>query len=458
MQASKYLAQLLPETDENDDTMVNPPSFPGDLISSLAQNATASLESNCLHFLASFRSPRDGWNDWKDGLFSFNVKTMTAFELGTRCTWLLDEIPALLKNSSDASPSSDDVEALVTAALNAEYMILRLTFETPLCDHPFLLHWVTAADRIRGELLVSRDKLGTDEYSAEEILLKSRLEIIYFALHGMEQYKSDEKWPAEKIGAMTPLALMEHTVRRDAEPDWLDLTIYAVALDKAGIVLSWELAALLPDPDTQPPEVQPADVGHGEYHRDESESARTKAAASRPAGKGPTLEQIEHHMHTHPEDTLQYLIRLDLEIPSLNLLCALAAKDNHILENSGVEKIYVIREYIQHAQRTIEAMGQEENYNESSNTSNVSNEPSSDTSNEPRRGRDEQVRGVKLLVLFMTYLIRNDLVGAHDIYHDVVGFCLQYLPIKEVREFADYLEGKNTTASYQRQVGPRAGG
>ncbi|KAE9966438.1 hypothetical protein EG328_008922 [Venturia inaequalis] len=455
MQASDYLAQLLPEGIL---TMDNPPSFPGDLISSFAQNADNSLEANCLQFLATFRKPRDGWNDCKDGLFSFNVKTMTDFELSTRCTWLLDEIPTLLKNSSDAPPGSDDVEALVTAALNAEYMLLKLTFETPLCDHPFLLHWVTAADRIRGELLANRDKHGTEEYSAQEILLKSRLEIIYFALDGMQKYRSNEKWVAEKLGAFTPLALMEHTIRREGDPDWLDLTIYAMILEKAhGKALSWEVEALLPDPNAQSPETRPADVD-----RDKHSPARQKASSSQPAAKaskGPTLEEIEEYMRLQPENTLQCLIRLDISIDSLNLLCQLAATNNHIIENVGVEKIHVMREYILHALRTIEAMVQpEEHYTESSNTSNVSNDPASDTSNEPPKGRDEQERGITLLAMFMKHLVSEGLVGYKDIYYEISEFVTRYIFVKEVRDFRNFLEGKNVDATYQRQVGRRVGG
>ncbi|TID18355.1 hypothetical protein E2P81_ATG06282 [Venturia nashicola] len=460
MQASDYLAQLLPE---GVPTMDNPPSFPGDLISSFAQNADDSLEANCVQFLASFRKPRGGLDDWKDGLFSFKVKTMTDFELSTRCTWLLDEIPALLKSSSDAPPGSDDVEALVTAALNAEYMILKLTFETPIHDHPFLLHWVTAADRIRGELLANRDKHGSEEYSAQEILLKSRLEIIYFALDGMQKYRSDEKWVAEKLGALTPLALMEHTIRREGDPDWLDLAVYAMALEKAqGKALSWEVEALLPDPNAQSPETRPADLDHKEHDRDNDAPAREKAADTRPAAKapkGPTLAEIEQYMQLQPENTLQCLIRLDISIDSLNLLCQLAANNNHIIENAGVEKIHVMREYILHALRTIEAMVQpEEHYTDSSNTSNVSNDPSSDTSNEPPKGRDEQERGITLLAMFMKHLVSEGLVGVNDIYYEISEFVTRYIFVKEVRDFKNFLEGKNTDSTYQRQVGKRVGG
>lgn len=457
MLASDYLTLLF--FPEPVPAMNNPPSFPGNLISSFAQSADESLEANCIQFLASFRKPRDGWNDWKNGLFSFKVKTMTDFELSTRCTWLLDEIPALLKNSSDALPGSDEVEALVTAALNAEYMILKLNFETPLCDHPFLLHWVTAADRIRGELLANRDKHGTEEYSAQEILLKSRLEIIYFALDGMQKYRSDGKWVAEKLGALTPLALMEHTIRREGDPDWLDLTIYAMALERAqGKALSWEVEALLPDPNAQSPEIRPAAVD-----RDEHSPAQGKAAVSRPAvkvSKGPTLEEIEQYMQLQPENTLQCLIRLDISIDSLNLLCQLAATDNHTIENAGVEKIHVIREYILHALRTIEAMAQsEEHYTESSNTSNVSNDPASDTSNEPPKGRDEQERGITLLAIFMKHLVSQGLVGVNDIYYELSEFVTRYIFVREVRDFKNFLEGKNTDATYQRQpVGKRVGG
>ncbi|QDS76085.1 hypothetical protein FKW77_006143 [Venturia effusa] len=468
MQPSDYLAQLLPKGLL---TMRNPHSFPNDLITSLSEGSGKSLEGNCLRFLAGLRKPRDRWSDWKEGLFSFNVKTMTNFELSTRCTWLLEEIPALLKegSSSDAPLSSEEVESHITAALNAEYMILQLTFETPLRDHPFLLHWVTAADHIRGELLANRDNLGTEEYSPQEILLRSRLEIIYFALDGLEQYKGKKEWPAEALGAMSPLELMEHAVRRKGDPEWLDLTTYAMALEKAGIPMSWELEALLPDPAAQSPEVRSVDVDRAQDHRDqhyrnEYGAARETAPASRPtakasdATKAPTLQQIEHYLRVDPENTRQYLIRQDISLDSLNTLCHLAARDNHALESAGFEKIHVMREYIDYALRTIEAMGQEEHYNESSNTSNVSNDPSSDTSNEPRRGRDEQERAITLLAMFLKHLVSNDLVRANEIYFEINEFCTRYIFVKEVRAFKDFLEGRDTPAPYQRQGGSRVGG
>lgn len=180
--------------------------------------------------------------------------------------------------------------------------------------------------------------------------------------------------------------------------------------------------------------------------------------------QGPSLEQIEQYMQLQPENTLQCLIRLDISLDSLKLLCQLAAKNNHIIENAGVEKIHVIREYILYALRTIETMGQEDQYNESSNTSNVSADPSSDTSNEMPRGRDEQERGITLLAMFMKYLVVEGLVGVNDIYYEISEVCTRYIFVREVREFKNFLEGggaggeKEMGLKNQRQVGARVGG
>lgn len=423
--------------------MPNPQGFPADLRASLAQGSDDTLDRNSVRFLAKLKEPRDHVKDWNNGFRRLNLKTMTAFELSTRLAWLVEEISASTKLSANGQKTADDMERVVIV-LNAEYMILKHTSTTPLRQHPFLLHWVTAYDSIREDLQTNRDRLGTSEYSSQEVFLKSRLEFIYFALKGLEDFTGVEDWPEKHVGTMTPLALMEHTVELDAEPEGLDLTPYATILNDVGVALSWELAALLPDPSIQTLERGLVDLGPNEYSPASEKAPAPTTPITTPFE--PTLAEIEKYILIDPGKTVHLLTRLDGEIPSLNLLTQLAAKDNHILASVGADKTHVILEYIEHSLRTIEKLGQDDNHDSYPDV------------NEPVRDKEKQEKLVKLLVMFIKNLLMEDLVKFQDILMEIKEICVRYIFIREVREFRAWLQGENEQAQPQRQYGSRMGG
>ena len=53
--------------------------------------------------------------------------------------------------------------------------------------------------------------------------------------------------------------------------------------------------------------------------------------------------------------------------------------------------------------------------------------------------RDEQIRAIKLLVLFMSSLVRKGLVDPQCIYYEAQEICIRYIWISEVREFRTFL-------------------
>jgi hypothetical protein len=422
--------------------MSNPPSLPQDIRASLAQGINDILEDNATRFLAKFKEPRDEQKDWYNGFHRLNLQGMTGFELSVRLGWLVDELSTLSglsKGSVVPRLSPEDMEPLIVTVLNAEYLILKLTSAIPLRDHPFLLHWVTTVDRIRGDLLANRDKLGATEYGIQEVFLKSRLEIIYCALKGMEEFAGVDGWPEKHVGTLTPLQLMEHTLQIEGEPAWLDLTPYAMILDEAGITLSWELAALLPDPDpsTRSPTKQLANLNidstpspvRGKATAPTTPTAPTKSSV-------PSISDIEKYLRIEPVEIIRLLTRLPLDIPSLDLLTKLNESD--ILDNAGADTVHITREYVQHCLREIEKMGQDSS--NSSNTSNVSANPSEESS-EPARGREEQSRAVRLLVMFIKNLVRKGLCPVHELVYEIQEVCVRYIFVSEVREFRAWLEG-----------------
>jgi hypothetical protein len=416
--------------------MPDPPSLPEDIRDSLAQALNSALEHNATRFLARFKESRDEQKDWYNGFHRLNLKAMTGFELSVRLMWLVDELYAL-------SATSTQMESLIVTVLNAEYMILKLTSAVPLQNHPFLLYWVTAADRIRGDLLANRDKLGTTEYGPQEIFLKSRLEIVYCALKGMEDFAGVDKWPEKHIGTFTPFRLIHHTSQIVGEPAWLDLTHYVTLLDQVGITLSWELAALLPDLSIQSPEKHLAKLEIDSQHS----SVREKASASvtpTKASSVPTVADIEKYIRIEAPEVIHLLTRLPIDIPSLDLMTKL--NETTILDDVGADTVHITREYIQYCLRSIEKMGQASEHGEhsnSSNSSNVSADPCSDISNEPTRGRDEQSRAIRLLVMFVKNLVKKDLCPVQELMYEIQEICVRYIFVSEVREFRAWLEGSD---------------
>jgi hypothetical protein len=422
--------------------MHDPPSLPEDLIVHLAQGKDDTLEDNYASFLARFKEQRDKRKDWFDGFHRLNLKTMTAFELSVRLTWLVDKLAALSASSNgsaEAQSNADDIPPYIIEVLIVEYMILKLNSATPLRDHPLLLHWVATADRIRGDLLGNRDKLGTPEYGIQEIFLKSRLKITYCALKGIEEFAGVDGWLEKHIGVMTPMQLMNHSVQMEGEPVWLDLSPYAILLDKTGVTLSWELAALLPDPSMQSPEQRLANV---EIENKPSPARESESTPTRNSSI-PTVADIEKWITIEPEQTVHFLTRLPLDLPSLNFLTQLASTT--ILDDAGADTIHICREYIQYCLRSIEKMGMSPGQDgaTSSNTSNVSiDPPSSEFSNEPVRGREEQIRDVGWLVMFMKSLIEKGLVPPQELHYEIQEVCVRYIFVKDVREFRAFLEGE----------------
>merc|ERR1711881_659610 len=93
----------------------------------------------------------------------------------------------------------------------------------------------------------------------------------------------------------------------------------------------------------------------------------------------------------------------------------------------------VTREYIQHSLRTIDSIGGV------FSPASVVDSPEHEDS--PIGGREEHIRAIQLLVMFMKNLLRKGKLPLGECAMDIEEVCVRYLWIAEVREFKRFLEG-----------------
>ena len=91
------------------------------------------------------------------------------------------------------------------------------------------------------------------------------------------------------------------------------------------------------------------------------------------------------------------------------------------------------REYIQHSLRTIDSIGGV------FSPASVIDSPEHEDS--PIGGREEHIRAIQLLVMFMKNLLRKGKLPLGECAMDIEEVCVRYLWIAEVREFKRFLEG-----------------
>jgi len=162
-----------------------------------------------------------------------------------------------------------------------------------------------------------------------------------------------------------------------------------------------------------------------------------------------TVAEVEEALQIDPQGVIHALTRLPIDLTSLELLTNLLTSPN--FQSMNLNGVSITCEYIQHSLRTIERMT-------SGNTSDAEGYSDDSTSEHSTDsitpgGREEAIRAVKLMVLFLRNLLRRSVVQYQDLYFDIEEICVRYIWIKEVREFRKFLDGLDVPAELRLDGG-----
>jgi hypothetical protein len=166
-------------------------------------------------------------------------------------------------------------------------------------------------------------------------------------------------------------------------------------------------------------------------------SVKGKAPASSlfPITSRSSTEDVQKAIAQDFDETSHALMRLPLDLPSLELLTNLL--ERQILVKTGADAPTITREYIQHCLRIIERLGA--TFSPTSDTGDGLN--GLDAMAGIPSGREEQVRAVKLLIMFMKNLLKKGLLPVQELQFDLDEICIRYIWVADVREFRKFLEG-----------------
>ncbi|KAF2748906.1 hypothetical protein M011DRAFT_341484 [Sporormia fimetaria CBS 119925] len=151
----------------------------------------------------------------------------------------------------------------------------------------------------------------------------------------------------------------------------------------------------------------------------------------------PSSSTILELLNTDPQTAESILTHLPLTIPALDLLNSLLS--SKALSTPPLDTQRIITSYLQHSLRQIEAMNTHvpaapslyssdpESSSSTLRTNNLSSSPGSEETGYMERGRDAQVRAVKLLVLFMRSLLRNKWMSGKELAFEIQEICWRYL-------------------------------
>ncbi|PSN65865.1 hypothetical protein BS50DRAFT_588667 [Corynespora cassiicola Philippines] len=292
--------------------------------------------------------------------------------------------------------------------VNCEYRLYEMNRDTPLRNNPFLSHWVEAILRLGQNLAPSkpqgkrRAKKNGDKITDAEIR-RVRVELIKSLL------QSGDSLP---FASMSPKMLYEKFVELGQTTEF-DVAVYIRMLQEEGIY------------DDGPRELD----GPSGAHVEASTQQDGEEATSKPRlndfqqWKKGILSRLE----TEPEVATQELRHLPVELSYLDFLTTLLQEGT--LLALSIDPAPIMSDYIQHALRLAEKMGQPP---ESSSLNG--------NSEDIDRGREAQARAVRLLLLFIRNLIRKALLPPEAIYFEIQEICVRYVWIREVREFRAFVE------------------
>lgn len=281
--------------------------------------------------------------------------------------------------------------------VNCEYRLYVVNQATPLRNNPFLSHWVEAIQRL-GTPTAQRDAPAAGALLSDEISTV-RVELIKALLQSRNP---------SQFARASPRQLHNNYVSlRQTSP--FHIRPYVRMLEEEGIY------ERTPEPELEP----------------DSDSSKSTASATPLTDFQRWKRGLLSRLATEPEHALAELTHLPLELSSLDFLTTLLQE--RTLQALDIEPAPVIADFIQHALRTMEAMGRS-----SGETGGAAEGEEQEVLLES--GREAQTRGVRLLLLFMRNLIRKALLPLESIYFEIQEICVRYVWIREVRQFRAFVE------------------
>jgi hypothetical protein len=289
--------------------------------------------------------------------------------------------------------------------LNCEYILYALNAHIEIRYNPFLSHWVEAIQRLELDSQTSK--------ASSSALGLSRVRVVLIKI-----MLSSSNLPA--IEQESPVDLF----KCDWKAEGFDLDYFIKILEDEGIY-------------------ERSQNHHVTQSQQDSTQLESGGELPNPIlNKTPesgysSKKSITESLQENPENGYQLLTHLPLDLPSLDFLTTMLQDQLYYALN--VDPVSVIRDYIQHSLRTIERM---DNYDPINNPSPSAPDFGEATSEE-QRGREAQIRAVKLLVLFLRNLVRKALVPPDELYYEIQEVCVRYMWIKEVRDFRSFMSGED---------------
>ncbi|KAF2838386.1 hypothetical protein M501DRAFT_1005259 [Patellaria atrata CBS 101060] len=316
----------------------------------------------------------------------------------------------------------------LSAVLNCEYQLYELNATTPLRHNPFLSHWVEVVQRWDDELARLRPTKGKNTVNGPDLGWRE----IHHTRVGLVKYILTEPFP-ESLPRSSPRALYHHFETSSAPA--IDLDHYITILEEEDIYdrSPRPSASTTPTPIpitslSSPPSASP----YSSPPSDNTSSIPPTRTPSSPSA-------IRQTLRTNRAVALQALVRLPIDLPSLEFINSLLL--DHTLEDQGIEPGGVVREYLEHALRRIERTSPPNNtYTHHPSNLNSNRTTEQEDTDSGIGGREEQIRAIKLLVLFIGNLIRKGLVQPEKIYFEIQEICVRFVWIREVREFRSFVE------------------
>ncbi|KAF1951227.1 hypothetical protein CC80DRAFT_425074 [Byssothecium circinans] len=317
-----------------------------------------------------------------------------------------------LKNTLDAFEDRARVEPswhTLSILVNCEYSLFALNQSTPLRNNPFLSHWVEAIQRL--EQPVTERTTRSDEAIVSSNVHTVRAELIKSLLQAGNTSQLGQKCPKQ----------LYNEVIESPRTSSFDLRPYIRMLEEEDIY----------ERTPEPPEPQNVS-SQGDSTMPSPETGPTRSKLS---DFQQWKQDLISRLQTEPEVAIPELTHLPIELSSLDFLTTLLQEGT--LEALAIDSAPVISDYMQHALRLTEQMGEPPSPTEAGSSGlNDGSEQVADY------GREAQTRAVKLLLLFIRNLIRKALVGMEAIYFEIQEICVRYVWIREVREFRTFIEGE----------------
>jgi hypothetical protein len=295
-------------------------------------------------------------------------------------------------------------------------LLFALNRGTPLRHNPFLSHWVEAVQRLStntlnpGQRISGFQKRGgfvgygpIEEYEINT----ARVGWIKALLRVADGASLPGTTPRDVYGVF-----VEKTNRDD-----FDIRPYIRMLEEEGIY----------------ERTSPIDREENEMTKPTNTANSQSKLNDRRSWKQVVLSQLEDD----PEAARRELTHLPIELQYLDFLSTLLQE--RTLQRFSIDPAPVICDYLQHALRLVERMGQPPGTS-AAGSSNGLNGGRYGDSEDIEYGRDAQAQAVKLLLLFIKNLIRKALLPPDAIYYEIQEICVRFVWIKEVRDFRAFIE------------------